>query len=408
MFLVEVHQIKQSHKHFERIDQLCFDSKNLFNTCLYTIKQYELQHGTLKTKTGYICSLTELYHLHKNTSQFRNGTNTKVMKQIFIQVNQIYSNYFKALKSYYKDPSKFTALPKQPKYKKKTGRNIVTFPKEALSFKKKGFIKLASTDIKIRTKLTKQQVKEIRLIPQINYYNLEIVYEEQTKPTIVSNSFAGIDIGVNNLISLASNDLGIKPILINGRPIKSINQYYNKQVALYKSQLPKGVKTSKKIQLMGQKRANKIKDYFHKTTKILVNYLKEQNVSKVVIGHNVNWKQKVNLGKRTNQNFVYIPFNKLIFMLKYKCELEGISVIIREESYTSKCSFLDKETIEKQENYAGSRIKRGLFQSKRGKLINADINGALNILRKETNDQFFNWNLVEDYSTSILKIEVRR
>jgi putative transposase len=260
------------------------------------------------------------------------------MTQVFIQINQIYSNYFKALKSYFNDPTKFTAKPKQPKYKqKKTGRNIVTFPKEALSFKKKGFIKLASTDILIHTKLKRNEVKEVRIIPNINYYTIEIVYEQKEQPKIESNSFVGLDLGVNNLISLASNDLAIKPILINGRPVKSINQFYNKQVATFKSQLPKGVKTSKKIKALSRKRKNKINDYFHKSTKFLVDYLLTNKISKVVIGHNENWKQEINLGKRNNQNFVYIPFNNLINMLKYKCQLNGIEVIIREESYTSKC-----------------------------------------------------------------------
>jgi putative transposase len=202
--------------------------------------------------------------------------------------------------------------------------------------------------------------------------------------------------------------IGIKPILINGRIIKSINQYYNKKVASLKEKLPKGIFTSKKIQFLSRKRKNKINDYFHKASAYILHYLINNDVSKIVIGHNTSWKQNIKLGRRNNQNFVYIPYNSLIEMLKYKCELNGIEVVIREEAYTSKCSFLDIEDIGKQEKYQGTRTKRGLFISANGKEINADINGALNILRKEIKNQFFNWDLIEDYSIAPIKVVMRR
>ena len=330
------------------------------------------------------------------------------MTQVFVQVSRIYSSFFAAIKSYNNNPSKFLSYPKQPNYKDKNGRNIVTFPKEAISFKEKGFVKLASTGIKIRTNIPREQIKEIRLVPKICYYNVEIIYEKSEETKKSSDIFVGIDLGVNNLISLASNDLGVNPILINGRIIKSINQYYNKKVAELKAQLPKGQKTSKKIKLLSKIRHNKIRDYLHKSSSYIIKYLLNNNVSKIVIGHNNTWKQNINIGKRNNQNFVYIPFNILIDMLKYKAELKGIEVIVREEAYTSKCSFLDKEDICKQEIYLGNRQVRGLFLSSKGIKINADINGALNILRKETKNQFFNWDLVEDYSKAPIKVVLRR
>lgn len=183
----------------------------------------------------------------------------------------------------------------------------------------------------------------------------------------------------------------IKPVFINGRPLKSINQYYNKELARLKSRQEvcenKNV-NSEKIRTLSYKRYTKIKDYLHKESRRLVNHLVSNNVSRVVIGHNKDLKQDINLGKKNNQNFVQIPFNMFIQMVTYKSQLEGIEVVQREESYTSKCSFLDGEEICKHETYMGNRIKRGLFRSNNGRLINADLNGALNILRKEIPNAF--------------------
>ena len=128
----------------------------------------------------------------------------------------------------------------------------------------------------------------------------------------------------------------------------------------------------------------------HKSTKILVDKLKQNNVSKVIIGKNDGWKDEINIGSKNNQNFVSLPHAKAIDVLKYKLELNGIQVTVREESYTSKCSLIDLEPIKKQNEYLGKRIKRGLFKSKNNTLLNADINGAGNILRKEIPTAFDN------------------
>lgn len=172
-----------------------------------------------------------------------------------------------------------------------------------------------------------------------------------------------------------------KPFIINGKPLKSINQYWNKERARLQSLLG-DKKTSKRIQSITNKRNNKVKDYLHKSSRKLVDFLVSNNISTLVVGYNEEWKQGVNLGKRNNQSFVFIPYYTLIEQLEYKCRLEGINFILTEESYTSKCSFLDNEEVCKHEKYLGKRIKRGLFKSKEGKLINADLNGSLNILKK--------------------------
>lgn len=197
----------------------------------------------------------------------------------------------------------------------------------------------------------------------------------------------------------------LAPLLINGRPLKAINQYANKQIAKEQKLLDKGIKTNtNKKEKLWFKRNNKINDFLHK-----VSYLVSNNIDVFVIGKNKGWKQNIKLGKK-NQRFVQIPFNKLIHMISYKCQLVGIDVVFSEEIYTSKCSFLDDEPIKKHKSYQGKRVKRGLFKASTGKLINADINGrsALNILKKYLSKKEA-WNnrlwldLVEAVSTQYAK-----
>ena len=192
--------------------------------------------------------------------------------------------------------------------------------------------------------------------------------------------------GLNNLATVVTND-GNNPILISGKKIKSINQYYNKMTSKQESLLPNNIFTSKSLDRLWLKRNSKISYEIHKVTKFLANYFDERDVSKVIIGYNSGWKNGINLGKRTNQNFVNIPYTKFINQLTYKCQILGITVITREESYTSKASFLDYDEIpnykdETKPKFSGRRIKRGLYKSTTRK-INADVNGAYNIMAKE-------------------------
>lgn len=200
------------------------------------------------------------------------------------------------------------------------------------------------------------------------------------KPKTDNGRYASIDLGVNNLTTITSNVF--EPLIINGRPIKSINSYYNKSIAKKKSKLPVRIYSSKYISNLYRRRENKINDYFHKVSTYIVNHLVSNQINTLVIGYNSGWKQDINMGKRNNQNFAYIPFYKFISMLEYKCALKGITIETNEESYTSKCSFLDNEEICEHEKYLGKRVKRGLFIASDGREINADVNGSLNILKK--------------------------
>ena len=196
-----------------------------------------------------------------------------------------------------------------------------------------------------------------------------------------NRKYMGIDLGVDNLATCTSNVM--QSFIIDGKKVKHINQFYNKKIGEVKTELKKKNNNEKshKTRQLTLKRNNKIDDYFHKASRYIINQAVSNDVRTIIVGHNKNWKQEVNIGKVNNQKFVQIPFDKLIHQLKYKGSLEGIAVIEVEESYTSKCSFIDNETIEKHETYIGNRVKRGLFQNSKS-LINADINGSFNIMRK--------------------------
>ena len=370
MILIEKHIIKQSHPFFNECDSLCFKSKNIYNQALYNVRQYYFENKKY---------LTYVNNYHLTTKQeCYNYLPTKVFCQTLKMVDNNFKSFFSLLKNK-------TVINKIPKYLDKDGRFICKFPKQALGlkiFKQTSKIHLSQTNINIQTKLDDFNIiKEVRIVPSTNQYIIEVVYEKKVKELKSDNNrYCSIDLGINNLATVTSNV--IKPFIINGKPLKSINQYYNKRISKLKSKLVKGQKTSHRIQRLTNKRNNKINDYLHKHSRYIVNHLVSNNINTLVIGYNKNWKQDINIGKVNNQKFVNIPFLKFINLLNYKCELEGIRVIINEESYTSKCSFLDNEEICKHDVYKGKRIKRGLYKSNNGKLINSDVNGSLNILRK--------------------------
>lgn len=263
------------------------------------------------------------------------------------------------------------------------GRKPAIYQKQALSFVRKGYIKLSKTKIYIKTNKTKEEIKEVRIVPRNGYIIIEIICKINEPVEKQDNRrYASIDLGLNNLATITSNVF--KPYIINGKPLKSINQYYNKLLASKRSKLEKTLKrkTSNKINKIHLKAKNKKNDYLHKASAYIVNHLVTNQINTLIIGYNQRWKQDINIGKINNQNFVQIPYSKLINMLKYKCRKQGIQVILNEESYTSKSSFIDNEEIKKHKTYLGERIKRGLFKTSKGILINADVNASYNIMKK--------------------------
>ena len=238
----------------------------------------------------------------------------------------------------------------------------------------------------IKTNQTQETLAHVRIVPQATCYVIEVAYiKEQNDLNLPGENVLAIDLGLGNLATCINN-VGSQPFVINGKVVKSINQYYNKTKARLQSII--GVGTSKRIKRITLKRNNKIEDYLHKTSRYIIDYCVEHQIGTIVIGKNDGWKQNINLGTRTNQNFVTIPFYKLINQITYKAEDLGISVVVTEESYTSKIDHFALEEMKHQDAYLGKRVKRGLFQSSTNVLLNADVNGAVGIARKVFGNDF--------------------
>ena len=377
MYLTEKHIIKRTHPFYNECDRLCFQSKNIYNQGLYNVRQH---YFNTKTYLNYYGN----YDLTK-TQECYDYLPKKVFTQTLKHVDMVFKSFFALLKNK-------TVKNKIPKYLDKVnGRYVTIFTKQAIGlreFKKTGKLRLSQTDIYIATKLTDfNSLKEVRIVPRTHHYVIEVIYQVKEKTHCDNGKCAAIDLGLNNLATVAFNE-GSKPLIVNGRPLKSINQYYNKKKAQYQSRLKGGKRTSKRIYKLTDKRNNKVTDYLHKASRLLVNQLVSKNIGTLVIGKNSNMKQDINIGKVNNQNFVQLPIMRFADLMKYKCELEGIKVVYHEESYTSKCSFLDSEPICKHDKYMGKRVKRGLFVSRNGIKINADVNGAYNIMIKAIPNAF--------------------
>lgn len=391
---VETHFIKKSDPFYEWASNEFLLSRNLYNRTLYIYRQaFTGKHENIpeyadiiknERFVGKFDMFTRMAKL--NDSDYRAMHKNHSANQVIAQVDTIWKAWFKALNAYKKNPSKFTGRPKMPKYKKEGIPNILIYDDARLQ--EDGSINISKTvKIPIFTKITKLQ--EVRLIPSNNHIKVEIVYRKEVDDKGLNKDNAlGIDLGLNNLMAVTSNEGSIS-ILVNGRPLKAINHYYNKKKAHYTSILNKhGKKFSKRLKRLEAKRMMKIKDYLHKASRKVVDMMIDNNIGTCVIGHNKDWKQKINLGKVNNQNFVQIPFNNLIQMVQYKIEDIGGEFIVKNEAYSSKCSFLDDEKIGKKKNYAGKRTKRGLFVTGNKKAINADINGSLNIIKLGTGKSF--------------------
>lgn len=375
LILCERHIIKPNNSLFSECDNLSFLAKNLYNSTLYYQRQ-SLFNSDFKNYYAVTKEFT-----HTNQQDYR-ALPAKVSKMVQRLVDKNFKSYFALVRK--KNTEGYSPKVKPPKYLDKIeGRCIVPYPKDALSLKVDGYVKLSKTSIMIKTNVPKEDIQGARIVPKGNHYVIDILYKVVSKPlrSELPNRVAFIDPGLNNLMTITSNCFN--PILVNGRPLKAINQLANKEIAKLKSKLStQGLYTSSLLQSVYNKRARRITDVLHKITTQLVNHLDSHNIDTVIFGHNIGQKQDINLGKVTNQNFVQIPFTQLIDQLQYKCQLKGIRFIVTEESYTSKCSFLDKESVEHHDKYKGKRVKRGLFKTSKGFLINADVNGSLNIGRK--------------------------
>ncbi len=397
-------------------------SKDLYNQALFEVKTCYYATGEILSYPELplrpSASLRDLDKIMKTKTNLEGDINyrllpAKVAQQTLMLVEQNIQSFFKASTDYKEHPEKYLARPRFPDFLPKDGHFVLVFTNQQAKMKESGDIQLTRDVaihipeeefdkykqyfIKKEGKKIVPKFNQVRIVPKFNgeFFNIEIIYEKNEKnESLDIERVVSLDIGVNNLITLvdtAMDEEDRKPIIINGKPIKSINQFYNKKRAEIQSSLSfLGIHTSKALGHLTDWRNEKISDYMHKASRFVINHCLGNNIGRIVIGKNDGWKQEINIGKRNNQNFVLIPFNRLIHQIQYKAKLVGIEVTTIEEGYTSKCSALDLEKIGKHEDhaYAGKRVERGLFRTSFGLLINADVNGALNILRKIIGDTF--------------------
>ena len=381
MDLTEKEIIYSTDERFDLIKELCHLSKNLYNASLYDVRQYYFKTKSYRTWQSQRPIFT------KNNNPDYYALQSHLAGEVLMQVGKQFIGFFN---------NKSNKKKRIPKYKDKNGYNVVTFPKLTISKqiefdedKQLYIYTLCKKSYHLKIKSTKPNVKMVKFVYDENNDLIKCfkIYEvEQTELKRDNSRYFSIDPGLNNIVSIYNN-IGIRPLLYNGRPIKSINQYYNKTNAKMRSELPVNVKSSKKLKQLSFKRSNKIDYEMHKISNHIINEAVKNNISKIFIGNNIGWKNEINTGRRNNQNFVNIPHAKLFNQLLYKGLLKGIEVIFTEESYTSKASFFDKDELpiygeSDNHKFSGRRIKRGLYKDSKGNLWNSDLNGAANIMRK--------------------------
>ena len=390
---------KQQVKHLTKeeyniLRELCRISKNLTNEAIYNVRQYYFQE---KQYLRYESN----YHEMKNSDNYK-LLNSNMAQQTLKDVDQIFKSFFALIKLAKQGKYSFKHI-KLPKYLPKNGYSnliiaqfkikddgVLTIP-YSYTFKKKYDKKI---QIKIPKVLEGKTIKQIQIIPKFNarFFEIQYTYEVQEEDLkLDTNNALAIDLGVNNLCTCVTSTG--ESFIVDGRKLKSINQFFNKRNAKLQSIKNKqNIRRQTKQQyLISRKRKNRVNDYINKTCRYIINYCLSNNIGTLVIGYNQSFQCKTNLGRRTNQIFTQLPFGRIREKLEYLCKRYGINYILQEESYTSKASFFDNDELPiynadnpQEYEFSGERIKRGLYQTKDGYLLNADCNGALNILRKSS------------------------
>jgi putative transposase len=385
MYKVEQHQIRMSSPEWLYCCAVTKDSAILYNAAQsLSWTSWIYGHGAL--------SQAFMDKAFQSSEEYQ-ILPAKVSQLVLKQVADSWQSYFKSLKTWKTDPSKYKAKPKPPGCI--DGLNLVKFNTQAISKTawKKGLIQPSMSPLSIPVKpgLTFDQLVEVRIIPKTGCFNVEVVYDDglEHPATQTEGIGAAIDLGLDNLAMITFSDPTIQPIAINGKPLKSMNQWANKLNARYRALLPEGQDSSKRLEHIWRKRNNRVKDYLHQSTKRIVDELVALNVVCVGIGKNEGWKDSINIGRKNNQKFVTIPHAQFIDMLTRKLKAVGIAVKVGEESYTSRASYLDWDIIPTYQSgnaekpmFSGRRVKTKSYRSGDGSLLNADVNGSGNIGRK--------------------------
>ena len=394
MYLTVKQQVKHlSKEDYLSIKELCHFAKNLTNEAIYNVRQYYFTEGEfLKYEKNYT--------LLKNSPNYRT-LNSNMAQQILKEVDGSFKSFFRLLK-----------LAKQGKYAFRDCKLPHYLPKDGYTTLVIGFVRLSGNklilpfsnsfkkthkpiQITIPPVLLDKKVKEIRIIPKANarFFEIQYIYEaECIQRDLNTNHALALDLGINNLVTAVSSNG--RSFIIDGRKLKSINQWFNKENARLQSIKDNqhfGRKTTNRQKAIARDRNNKVNDYMNKAARKVIDYCITNDIGTLVVGYNETFQRNAHIGKQNNQNFVNIPYGQLRDKLEYLCELNGIAFVKQEESYTSKSSFWDKDDIPvyNADNpgdyiFSGNRIHRGLYKTASGKTINADVNGALNIMRKSS------------------------
>ena len=390
MYLTLKQQVKHlSKKEFRNLKYLCHIAKNLKNQAIYNVRQHYFNNKK------YL-SYNENYKILKNSENYKK-LNSNMAQQILKEVDESFKSFFALLKL--AKNGQYNGKIKLPNYLDKDGFTtlvigFVRLKDDMLIVPYSNSFKKTHQEVKIKlpSVLKDKKIKEIRIIPKQHsrYFEIQYIYEvEEVQRELNKENALGIDLGIDNLCTCVTNTGA--SFIIDGRKLKSTNQYYNKINAKLQSikDKQKIERTTLRQKRITRKRNNRINDYLSKAARTIVNYCLNNDIGKLVLGYNEDFQRNSNIGSINNQNFVNIPYGKLRDKLIYLCKLYGIEFKLQEESYTSKASFFDGDEIPiyDKENlqeyiFSGKRIKRGLYQTSTGKLINADCNGALNILRK--------------------------
>ena len=392
LYLTIKQQIKQlSKEDYQNLQSLAHYAKNLANEAIYSIRQHYF------AEQKYL-SYEKNYFLLKNSDNYK-ALNSNMAQQILKEVDGTFKSFFGLIKLARQGKYSFKDC-KLPRYLSKDGYTtlIIGFVRTkenklivpySQSYKKNH----TPIMIKIPPQLVGKKIKEIRIIPKdkARFFEIQYIYEtELIENTLDKSKALAIDLGINNLAACVTAEG--KTFIIDGRKLKSINQWYNKYNARLQSIKDKqkfGYGKTERQKKILRKRNNKVNDYISKAAKKIINYCLKQQIGNLVCGYNAAFQKNSQLGKANNQNFVNIPYGSFKAKLEYLCRLNGIIFTEQEESYTSKASFWDKDNIPvynadnpKKYTFRGKRIFRGLYKTATGKTLNADINGALNILRK--------------------------
>ena len=383
--MVEKHKIGESSPFFKLISGFCARSKSLYNQANYIVRHEFIKNG----KWVRYEQLDSILKADTEFTSYRNMPTAQSAQQCLKLVDSNWKDYFASIKDYMKHKEKYEGKPGLPKYLKESEMQVLTLTNQNCKLVT-GEIKFPKVfqGFKLKTHCHENPLfksfQQVRIVPHKHFLVVEVVYAINEPSLLESNGrVIGIDIGVNNLATV-SNNIGEQAFIINGKPLKSINQYWNKITSHYREVAKRMNKLdfTDHMRRFTDNRTARINDYLHKASRYIVNFCLKHDIRTIIIGKNEGWKQEANLGRQNNQTFVQIPFSRFIEMIQYKAKNVGIAVIMTEESYTSGTSVIDDEEPTKAFYNKKRRVKRGMFVSNSGIRINADLNSAYQIIKK--------------------------